>query len=212
LSPHAAPRVQSLRTNSGAGRFGRLLATVSTRRRAPAPKRARGGNWRRPRFKIQVGATVGVIATVITTSLLVYDRFQDGCQESPGATLGVPRAEHALFGNYLDAAAIDPAGYTERQLRIPGTIIRFQDDIRGLKNEEVAVYWSLFEWHTKLPKRLNQLVFERTLSDCHASIQRPIWIPALPANGPVYAEIVLKHGDDELASNRSERFTQAHVG
>lgn len=168
---------------------------------------------RRPRrVKIQVGATVGVIATVITTSLLVYDRFQDGCKVSPGATLDVPRAERALFVDYLDAAGIDPAQYTDAQRRVPGTIIRFRDEIRGLENEEVAVYWSLFEWRTKLPKRRNQLVFARTLSECHASIQRPIWIPAVPANGPVYAEIVLKHGNDELASNRSERFTQASVG
>jgi len=156
-----------------------------------------------------VGATVGVIATIITTSLLVYDRFQDGCQESPGATLGAIRAERARFSDYLDEAGIEPAGYTDRQMRVPGTIIRFHDDIRGLENEEVPVYWSLFDARTKEAKRRNQLVFERTLSECHASIQRPIWIPALPPNGPVYAEVVLKHGDDELASNRSERFTQA---
>ena len=186
---------------------------MSARRRAAATKRPRGGGTRRPRLKIQVGATVGVIATIITTSFLVYDRFQqDGCQESPGATLAGIRAERAVFIDYLDAAGIDPAAYTERQLAVPGTIIRFQDKIRGLENETVAVYWSLFDARTKLPKLRNQLVFERTLSECGASIQRPIWIPALPASGPVYAEIVLKHGDDELASNRSERFTQAQPG
>ena len=183
--------------------------------RAKAPRRKRRQRRRgsRSRITIPLGATIGALATVITTSFFVYDRVTgDGCGESRRGTVAAVRADpRATFQDWIDAVGISPKGYTETALATPGAIIRFRGDIWGMENEEIAVHWSLFDARSDLAMARNQSTYERTMTECRDSIKRPIFIPALPGSGPVYAEIVLKHGNDELASDRSENFRQVDV-
>ena len=150
---------------------------------------------------------------MITTSFFVYDRVRDhGCAESPRATVAEVRADpQATFRDWIDAVGILPKDYTDEQLVTPGAIIRFRGDIWGLENKKVTVHWSLFDAQSDRALARNQTRYERTLTECRDSIKRPIFIAALPGRGRVYAEIVLKHGNDELASGRSGNFMQANV-
>jgi hypothetical protein len=188
-------------------------------RRRPAKAARRERRRRRPGRKsgitISLGATVGALATVITTSFFVYDRVtvRDDCGESPPAKVTAIEVDpQAKFLNWLDAVGIEPrANYTGAQLDTPGTLVRFRGEVWGMKNERVDVYLSLFEARSGKAKVRERFFYNQPLTECYDSIKKPLFQAAVPASGRVFVQVILKHGNDELGSGTSKEFRQAVV-